>query len=537
MNIIPDRYSSSTYDVCVVGGGPVGIATALGLARGDARVLLVESGGIDTDRRAQSLSSVFVKDPKHHRSASLTVHRGLGGTSKWWGGRCVEFDDIDFDHRSHLTESGWPIRHDDLKPFYLAAHRFLKSDRGRDTSAEILSDHPINVESWARTQNVAKANSRELKSTPGLTIAVHSTAIGFDIDAETGRVRSLTVRSKGRNQTVKAQYYVLACGGRENARLLLEMQTGLPTLFNGSDTTVGRFYMGHLTGAIASIQFASRQLSEHFLFKKSSNGTYTRGRFHLNAEMQMANSLLNTVMWPHNFEHLADGALDGASAVYQLLRFGAQHEGADGFERHGFSRSRAAAIILRNPAQAARSCHNLVKNRLLRYPHFFVHNPHNVYWLRYHAEHSPLAQSRVTLAHERDEFGLRRLDVDFRYCQADFQSVVDTHIALDQALRRSSIGTMSFFRKDEELNELVSDQAIDGYHQIGLTRMSNDRKRGAVDINCKVHDLQNLYVAGSSIFPTSGQANPTLPAVALALRLVAHLGEKLRRHIQIAAHL
>jgi choline dehydrogenase-like flavoprotein len=292
--------------------------------------------------------------------------------------------------------------------------------------------------------------------------------------------------------------------------------------------------MGHLTGAIASIQFKDAQVAQNFLLRRTANGTYTRGRFQLNARMQQDMQMLNTVMWPHNYEHLADGALDGASAVYQFLRLGiSQTKGA----QSNFSRSKAATTILRNPMQAMRSCHHLLKNRLMKYPHFFAPNPRNIYWLRYHAEHTPLRESRVWLGEQYDNLGMRRLEVDYRYCQADFRSVLDSHMLLDKIIRAASVGTLSFFKPAGDLCQLVSDQAVDGYHQIGLTRMSSDRRRGSVDVNCKVHDLQNLYVAGSSIFPTSGQANPTLPAVAFGLRLAAHLASKVKRPVADLASL
>jgi choline dehydrogenase-like flavoprotein len=58
---------------------------------------------------------------------------------------------------------------------------------------------------------------------------------------------------------------------------------------------------------------------------------------------------------------------------------------------------------------------------------------------------------------------------------------------------------------------------------MGTTRMALDPRRGVVDQDCRVHGVENLYIAGSSVFPTCGFANPTLTIVELALRLVDHL--------------
>ena len=62
---------------------------------------------------------------------------------------------------------------------------------------------------------------------------------------------------------------------------------------------------------------------------------------------------------------------------------------------------------------------------------------------------------------------------------------------------------------------------------MGTTRMHADPRRGVVDADCRVHGIANLYVAGSSVFPTSGAANPTLTIVALALRLAGHLRNRI----------
>jgi choline dehydrogenase-like flavoprotein len=117
-----------------------------------------------------------------------------------------------------------------------------------------------------------------------------------------------------------------------------------------------------------------------------------------------------------------------------------------------------------------------------------------------------------------------RLKVDFRFQPQDVASVVRSHELLDDWLQKHNIGRLDFLAEPEKRSEAVLNQALDGYHQIGLTRMSDDAKNGVVASDCRVHDVANLFVAGSSVFPTAGQANPTLPAVALSLRLGDHLG-------------
>jgi choline dehydrogenase-like flavoprotein len=158
----------------------------------------------------------------------------------------------------------------------------------------------------------------------------------------------------------------------------------------------------------------------------------------------------------------------------------------------------------------------------------FVDNRKDRYPLYYHGEHAPNPNSRVRLSGERDALGLPRVVVDLQFADVDANSVVESHALLDAWLTRKAIGRLDYFDAPEERSGRVLEQACDGYHQIGLTRMSSSPRQGIVDVNCKVHDVDNLFVASSSVFPTSGQANPTLLAVAMAARLAEHLEARLK---------
>ncbi len=113
--------------------------------------------------------------------------------------------------------------------------------------------------------------------------------------------------------------------------------------------------------------------------------------------------------------------------------------------------------------------------------------------------------------------------------EQDLTSVLKSHEILDAWLRRTGLGRLEYLHEAPERRSAVLAQAFDGYHQIGLSRMSRTPDDGVTDADCRVHGITNLYLAGSGLFPTGGHANPTLPAVALALRLAIHLFEKLRR--------
>jgi choline dehydrogenase-like flavoprotein len=158
-------------------------------------------------------------------------------------------------------------------------------------------------------------------------------------------------------------------------------------------------------------------------------------------------------------------------------------------------------------------------------PVFFVRSSSNHYALHYHGEHLPNRLSRVCLSHQRDELGLRRLKIDIRYSDGDVESVLRTHDIVDAHLRKLGVGYLEY--QHDDVSQAIQHQARDGIHQIGTTRMSARPDQGVVDPHCRVHTVGNLFVASSSVFPTSGQANPTLTIVALSLRLADHLRARL----------
>jgi choline dehydrogenase-like flavoprotein len=169
---------------------------------------------------------------------------------------------------------------------------------------------------------------------------------------------------------------------------------------------------------------------------------------------------------------------------------------------------------------------NILRDRYLtrpRRPSFLVRNRDGRYALHYHAEQEPNPDSRILLIDEADRYGLPRVAIDFRFTEGDARSVVDSHHVLDAALRANAVGRLEYWYPQEQLRERVLAQASDGLHQAGTTRMGQNPKDSVVDADLKVHDVANLHVASSSVFPTTGQANSTFLAVALAVRLASHL--------------
>ena len=137
--------------------------------------------------------------------------------------------------------------------------------------------------------------------------------------------------------------------------------------------------------------------------------------------------------------------------------------------------------------------------------------------VRVRLEHPPRSDNRVTLSNVKDTFGLRQAKLQMRLGELEGRTIDAVLRSLARELGRTGVGRlqMDFAANDVSWHTQVGWQ----YHHFGGTRMSLDPKKGVVDTNCRVHGTRNLFVAGSSVFPTSGHANPTMNLIALTLRL------------------
>ncbi|MBW9117336.1 GMC family oxidoreductase [Rhizobium cauense] len=514
--------------VCVVGAGPVGLALAISLANKGLRVLLLESGRSSRNLQAQALSQLASLNPEYHGHSDATVVRAVGGSTLRWGGRCVELDDIDFDEREHVSEGKWPIGHGEIRPYYSAARSFLTAEIDLLPVKNEVSDFDVSLETWARIKNTAHANRSVIATLHDLVVVSECTILALNVERERGRILSLDCIKHGARHKLTAPAFVLSAGGRENARLLLEAQCTHPQLFCGDSGPLGRYYMGHLTGEISAIRFASSHLAERHFFKTSPTGTVYRHRLKPSKDVQRHRHLLNIAFWPDSPtpDEVLNG--NGAGSLLHLIRHAASKSCRTAPKPHSLTQEALKAHFknaFADPWQTIVGGVGMARRRLTpaNGPRTVHISPSNTYVMRYHSEQLAAAHNRVSLSHKRDEYGCRRLNVDFNFATEDFASVIRAHDAMNDWLIRTGFGTMTYLRPMETMEQWVREQAVDGYHQIGLTRMSSKANTGIVNENCRVHDLENLYIAGSSVFPTSGQANPTLPAVALAMRLADHL--------------
>ena len=526
------------HETIVVGSGPAGLTLALELARRGRSTLVLESG-LDRPSAAQDLATAELADPARHDDLRIATARRLGGTSNLWGGRSVPLDLIDFVSRPYAAGARWPIGYDQIAPYYEIACRYVGcGDAAFTLAAPELSaanddfafDH---IERASNRPRLQAAHAAALAGSPRIDLRLGATVVKIEISEDGRATGVVAATADGRRVRLTAERIALAAGGLESTRLLLAAQRQRPALFGGPDGPLGRYYMGHVIGEIADIIFTDPRVEAAFDFLRDGRGSFVRRRFTPSADLMARFDLPNVAFWPvappiadprHRSGALSAVALAlsippiGRMILPELIR--RRHLGGaiDWF-------AHAKNVALDAPATVA-FLSKFVCARYLsreRIPGYFLLNRARRYGLSYHAEQRPDPDSRVTLLAETDRLGLPRLRVDLRFSGADGEGIARAHRRLAAWLAASGLGMIEYRQNEAQCAEAALRLMSHGSHQIGTARMGATRREGVVDSDLACFDAPNLYVLGSAVFPTSGQANPTLSIVAFAARLADRL--------------
>jgi GMC oxidoreductase/NAD(P)-binding Rossmann-like domain len=531
------------HQTCIVGAGPAGLTLAMELARHRLPSLVLESGR----RRpgpAQELSAAEIVDPRRHEDMRSVVARQFGGTSNLWGGRSVPFDAVDFEPRAFTGGVRWPITLADIAPYYSPACRYTNCGEpvfSFPLSVEAPRDRSFSYESIERASNkprFQKAHNNVLKTSRLIDIRLGTTAVGLEIYDDGRATRILVVDADGVSRKIRADRFVVAAGGLETTRLLLTIQRQRPNLFGGPGGVLGRFYMGHIIGEIADLIFTDENFERAFDFLQDGNGSWVRRRFVPHRALQLHQNLPNICFWPvvppvadHRHE---SGALSAVALALSTPVVGRLLAPEAIRTRHlggPIDHIAHARNVIYDILGTSGFLTTFVRNRYLsreRIPGYFVRNRARRYGLSYHSEQSPRDNSRVSLSDAKDRFGMPRLRIDLRFHVDDAEAIARAHHAFADWFSRSGFGYVQFRHRPNELIDAIMARMRHGTHQIGTSRMGVSRSEAIVDRDLRTFDCRNLFVASSAVFPTSGQANPTLSIVAFAIRLAETIERDLK---------
>jgi choline dehydrogenase-like flavoprotein len=515
-------------DIAVIGAGVAGQTVAKALADAGREVLLIESGGLDYDPDIQELNRAGSTGVPYYDLFRARL-RFFGGTSAIWGGRTCRLDPIDFEKRDWVPHSGWPFGEAELAPFYEQAEARigLRSDyRGVHPLDRIRGtprvDHDrIDASYWQFDHHIDRftaAYRDDILKHPRIRVLTNATVTEIVAAADGNSIERLDLANlAGCKGAVRAREYVLACGGIENARILLASRSVMKNGLGNDADWVGRTFMEHVH--CRGAEFLTDSPAKVLSFGKSVR--FRRSRFA--AALRPGVALQREA-------HI----LNGSFTVNARRRPGKKL----GAFISGFNYMRHSMAV---PNKLWRKSWYAIKHTGTRFqewadpwrPALLTRFTDRGVYAIFRSEQAPNPDSRIMLDHvETDALGMPRAVLNWALSDIDKRTIAVTADALDGEMRRLGLGSV---RKmpwlDDpsvpwEFDPLISKNPIGGYHHMGTTRMGDDPASSVCDGNGKVHGIANLHVAGSSLFPTGGWANPTLTIIALSFKLADHLSRK-----------
>jgi choline dehydrogenase-like flavoprotein len=484
-------------DIAIIGAGAAGITLAREFAGTQMKVALLESGNFDLDDDTQALYDGESGGVEYPLAESRL--RYFGGTTNHWGGWCRPLMPVDFAGRPSLGVPAWPFGRADLDPYYR---------RAADTCQLNSADFDDTAVWQARTGKPAldlpggdivtrfflyspptrfgETYRDEVGKAPNVATCLNSNVLEIVPNAEASRIERLTMATlTGNRFEIRPRICILATGSIENARLLLSsdgVQRG--GLANGHDL-VGRFFMEHVTppNQVAAIASADE----------------TAIPFYYTHTPTVGGASMRAVFMPSDEYLRREHRLGASFSIYEA------HVPGDG-SKGGDPRLEPGILEMLRSTGSARGSRGGM-----------------IYGVACATEPQPSADNRVTLTTARDALGMRKARLTWRPTQAERDSLYQNLVVLAR----------SFGAWDSAVQVAIPDTADWrnaeigwGNHHMGTTRMAVDPRQGVVDPDCKAHGIANLYIAGSSVFPSGGPINPTLTIVALAMRLADHLKAK-----------
>jgi choline dehydrogenase-like flavoprotein len=476
-------------DLCVIGGGAAGISIAREFLAEDRRVCVLEAGGSKVEAPTQQLyaGEVTAESELVGDYLQRSRLRYFGGSTNHWNGYCRPLDEFDLTPRAWVPDSGWPLTRRDLDPWYPRASELCEippvpeqlppasAPNGRGAlpfpAASGIASKLFHVSPPTR---FGARYRDELRTSKNVRVYLYANATRLRVHEESGRIRDVAVATlTGVELRVVAKVFVLATGAIENARLLLHSRLG--------GLAVGRYFMEHV-GAGPGRLVLSRPLPSMALYLESglseSAGLRAQAVLCLAPELQREHRLLNA-----SFKFESAGGPPGA-----------------------FSRALAAAtgdLDRWTEAEGREVADGCCETNLVLF-----------------SETAPIAENRVTITDEVDPLGVPRTRLHWKASDADQRSFLRSFEVLAQRLGMCGEGRLQLPTRQIQSPLL---------HPAGTTRMGISRESSVTTDTGRLHDVENLFVAGSSLFPTVGFANPTLTIVALALRQAAELRRQLDR--------
>jgi len=477
----------------------------------------------------------------------------LGGASTTWAGLSSPLDETDLAPRPWLRHSGWPLSSEALFPYYAKAaerYRFPPTELFAAGGLRVLRGAGAFAPEWrsieekiflacSEPQNFA-VEVRGIYERGAVDLYLDATVVhlaGETTDAGEQRVVAAELRSRsGREFRLRARTFVVATGGIENARLLLNSRDLCPAGLGNEHDQVGRYLMNHPKNYHGLLHLARPVEDVPYYFGCLYRGFAGYAGLRLRPEVQAERGLLNAYVRLEPLFPWSDS--EGIEALVLLVKHSA-------FLFRFWKRRRADEVVTLRDYSETGDDSDLSNERrgflgwlglgltilrdapkVVRYLGYRLSRAKpkiRRVRLRNFMEMEPDPDNRVTLGERRDPNGQPVPFVRHACTEVDRRSLLALHEHLVEEFSRTGIGRLETTLADAHPWPIDQDAS----HHMGTTRMGTDPADSVVRPDLRLHRVRNVYMAGASVFPTSGSANPTFTIVALSIRLAEHLAREL----------
>lgn len=465
------------YDIVIIGSGPAGITLSLQLSKLDLKIALLESGERYYSEKSQEYyqGEVDKEFPRELDKARLSM---FGGTTGHWGGSCRNLDVHDF--------LKWPINKKDLDIFSEESAKILKIKNSFKN--ENINENLDIIEYQQSVSNFAEDYFSEIKNSRNIHLFLQTTMT--EMNGENFYTKNVKCYSKNDKKFfyINGEIFILATGGIENSRILLLEDQRNKDLFS-RNLPIGKYWFEH------PFKVLGQAIVDHEELKNNLNSDFDP--------------------WVNMFNAGDKSEVYSFAPTYNLIN------------REKISNS---CCWLVTHERSYKSLKNVKKNLLCLSPNIskklldrFDKDLLCGATIYSSWEQEPEISNKIVLIDEKDEFGNNKAKLIYKKSNLVRKTARVMFEKIGEFLIEKNLGRLigEEFLFENNVN-YISDS---GWHHMGGTRMGNIEKTSVVDSNLKIHGSKNIYVIGSSVFPTGGSANPTFSIIQLTLRLKKYLSK------------
>jgi choline dehydrogenase-like flavoprotein len=521
MQIDLEDVSSETEfesEVCVIGAGIAGLLLSKRLASYGFQVHLLEAGGMNLEDRSQDLYKSEMRGI-FHQGTTEGRFRTFGGASTRWGGQLLSYPSEVFQKRDLFGNIEWPISETDIRTYYPEIFKLMGVndlpftddflERFKMRGALQSPDVRVRFSKFAPflKRNLAKTIGRQCLASDRITVFFHANAISVDLDKEGARIKSVTARNyKGSSYRFKALEYIICTGTIEASRLLLSSTFVHPCGVGNVTDQVGRYFHDHLT--VKALRLGEQSKA---IFEKYFSPYYVKNTLHspkLEATASLQKRLNLPEIMAHFFIH------ESENNEFALLR-----QTLVDLQKGRFAIKTAGQLPLLLSGAAQMAFALKVRGRRA------ISAQANIS-LNIETEQKPRPDSRIRISNKVNSVGIPETIVDWKISDEEGESLRRYALVVDKFLKSLGMTQLDWNPSPQDDAKTWVQAGTDILHPMGGTRMGTSQDNSVVDKELRVHGVNNLYIAGCSVYPSGGSSNPTFTMMALACRLSDFLKRK-----------